>query len=126
VTSGWRSDVAAVRTLLALGAVSVRYRQGIADGLAVRARLHTLPDLTRAAVDDIVAALVHVIATAHPAGSVADDADESNAACSACLEAIERASRVANPTKALWPDPVKRGLARLLDEAIALEEGQTR
>jgi hypothetical protein len=121
MTTGWRSDVAAVRTLLALGAVSVRHHRGIADRLAERARLHTLPDLTGASVDEIVSALVDVIALAHPAGSVPDDADDADARCSACMEAIERASRVADPTRQLWPEPVKRRLAQVIDQVLAAE-----
>jgi hypothetical protein len=125
VTAGWRSDVVVVRTLLALGAVSVRRRRGLAEGLAERARLHTLPDLAGASVDDIVAELVHVIATAHPAGSMADDVDAADARCSACLDAIERASRVGDPTGKLWPDPVRRQLARIIDETLKAEAATT-
>jgi len=76
-----------------------------------------MPDLTDEPVDVIVEAVFAAIAEAHhPARG---EGTWDNAPCDSCWALIELASHYGDPTHMVWPDPVKRQIAQVLDEVIA-------
>ena len=109
---------------LAMGAVAVRARQGsdLLLGTATGRRRHTLPELTGAPVEDIANACLTAILAAHAPAE--PDGEWSDAACASCTALIDLGSHYGDPTHMVWPDPVRRALADVLDAELVARKAR--
>jgi hypothetical protein len=77
------------------------------------AAAHPTPDLTGQPVPLIADAVLKAMADAHAA-----DEPESTWPCSSCTALLDVASHYWDPTHMVWPDPLRRHLADLIDAEL--------